>query len=69
MPTSDHRPMNEQLYGENIYGSSQSEDLGEAAVDAWYGEIIDYHLGDDDWAILNNGQIRKFYFFTIIVNI
>lgn len=69
MAIPNHRPLAEKIYGENIFGTSRLENLGEAAVDSWYGEIIDYHIDDDENTLSDNEKICKFsFFFIIIVN-
>lgn len=45
------------LYGETLYASSPSEDIGKAAVDTWYNELRFIHVGDNDDDLHNNPNI------------
>lgn len=53
----DHRQNNE--YGENLYSSSKSNNLGEKAVDSWYNEIISFNIDDDEDRLFINTPTRK----------
>jgi len=53
----DHREDN--VYGENLYMSSDSNNLGEKAVESWYNEITQFNVNDDEDGLSGNSPIRK----------
>lgn len=68
-PSKIHRPSNEQPYGENIYGNSMLENLGQKSVDAWYNEIKYFDVNDDERGVSSNGAIGKRFSCAIIYTI
>lgn len=52
----------EHGYGENLYASTLINNLGEAAVDKWYNEIIYYDESDDENQLYASNNIRKYDF-------
>lgn len=47
-------------YGENIYMNSEmSEDFGNKTVDAWYNEMAEFDLSDNENKISQHSGIRK----------
>lgn len=52
-----HRTDN--LYGENIYKSSDGDNIGQQAVNAWYNELALYNLNDGEEELYGHDAIRK----------
>ncbi|XP_022166721.1 uncharacterized protein LOC111031189 isoform X2 [Myzus persicae] len=52
----DHRENN--AYGENLYGSSELNNLGEKAVESWYNEILQFNIDDDEEGLSTNTPIH-----------
>jgi len=52
-----HRENNE--YGENLYSSSELNNLGEKAVENWYNEIIGFNIANGEDGLISNTSTRK----------
>uniref|UniRef100_A0A2S2Q4X9 Golgi-associated plant pathogenesis-related protein 1 n=1 Tax=Sipha flava TaxID=143950 RepID=A0A2S2Q4X9_9HEMI len=51
-----HRTDN--LYGENLYKTSDSDNIGEQAVNSWYNELALYNLNDDEDELYNRSAVQ-----------
>lgn len=59
--TGNFHHRKDNIYGENLYASSSSKDLGKKAVDSWYNEIIYYDANANENQLFANKAIRKYF--------
>lgn len=48
------------MYGENLFFTTDSKNLGEKAVESWYMEILKFRHTDGEPELAKNSDTRKY---------